>query len=65
MAATRLDDESDKIAETLSLALMDASNSAVKNRSIQTMDLLASSSWQEVINALLTCTCGLSIDIQS
>ncbi|KAG6469468.1 hypothetical protein ZIOFF_074185 [Zingiber officinale] len=48
MAATRLDDESDKIAETLSLALMDTSNSAVKNRSIQTTDLLASSSWQEV-----------------
>ncbi|CAL9084421.1 unnamed protein product [Musa textilis] len=51
MAAIRLDEETDKIEETLLLALVDASNNGTKNRSIQSLDPLASSSWQEVPSA--------------
>ncbi|URD97478.1 GTP-binding protein that may be involved in cell development (By similarity) [Musa troglodytarum] len=50
MAAIRLDEETDKIEETLLLALVDASNNGTKNRSIQSLDPLASSSWQEEAN---------------
>ncbi|KAJ6803042.1 protein ROOT HAIR DEFECTIVE 3-like [Iris pallida] len=48
MAAIRLDEESDKIEDTLSFALLDAGSGAVKNRRIQSVDPLASSSWEEV-----------------
>ncbi|THU72093.1 hypothetical protein C4D60_Mb04t08460 [Musa balbisiana] len=51
MAAIRLDEETDKIEETLSLALVDALSNGAKNRSIQSFDPLASSSWQEVPSA--------------
>ncbi|KAG1346335.1 protein ROOT HAIR DEFECTIVE 3 [Cocos nucifera] len=48
MAAIRLDDESDNIENTLSLALLDNAKSGNANRSIQSSDPLASSSWEEV-----------------
>lgn len=57
MAAIRLDEETDKIEDTLLLALVDVSSNGVKNRSIQSLDPLASSSWQEVINDLVTFSC--------
>jgi len=47
MAAIRLEEDSDKIENTLSLALVDSGNTA-GTRSIQSVDLLASSSWEEV-----------------
>ncbi|KAJ6812836.1 protein ROOT HAIR DEFECTIVE 3-like [Iris pallida] len=47
MAAIRLDKESDEIESTLALALVDVGSGA-KNRSIQSFDPLASSSWEEV-----------------
>lgn len=49
MAAIRLDDDdADNIENTLSLALVDTTNAAAKDRSITTVDPLASSTWQEV-----------------
>ncbi|XP_010904950.1 protein ROOT HAIR DEFECTIVE 3 [Elaeis guineensis] len=48
MAAIRLDDESDNVENTLSLALLDTAKSGNANRSIQSSDPLASSSWEEV-----------------
>ncbi|WOK91346.1 protein ROOT HAIR DEFECTIVE 3 [Canna indica] len=48
LAAIRLDEETDQIQETLSLALVDAPVGGATNRSIQSLDPLASSSWQEV-----------------
>ncbi|CAD5183253.1 unnamed protein product [Musa acuminata subsp. malaccensis] len=48
MTAIRLDDETDKVEKMLSLALMDASDGGGTNRSIQSLDPLASSSWEEV-----------------
>ncbi|XP_061372478.1 protein ROOT HAIR DEFECTIVE 3 homolog 1-like [Gastrolobium bilobum] len=48
MAAIRLDDDdTDNIEKTLAVALVDSSSSAV-NRSITTVDPLASSSWEQV-----------------
>ncbi|KAH7686487.1 RHD3/Sey1 protein [Dioscorea alata] len=48
MAAIRLDDDKDNIENTLSLALADNPNPNATNRSIQSFDPLASSSWEEV-----------------
>ncbi|KAM5579378.1 protein ROOT HAIR DEFECTIVE 3-like [Rosa sericea] len=49
MAAIRLDDgDADNIEKTLSLALVDGRNAAAKDKSITTVDPLASSTWQEV-----------------
>lgn len=49
MAAIRLDDgDADNIEKTLSLALVDGRNAAPKDKSITTVDPLASSTWQEV-----------------
>lgn len=48
MAAIRLDDYTDNIENTLSAALVDNVKSAVTNRSITTLDPLASSTWEEV-----------------
>ncbi|CAN6707331.1 unnamed protein product [Malus baccata var. baccata] len=51
MAAIRLDDDDvDNIENTLSLALVDSTNAAVKDRSITAADPLASSTWQEEAN---------------
>ncbi|KAG6517479.1 hypothetical protein ZIOFF_020871 [Zingiber officinale] len=53
MTAIRLDDEKDKIQDTLSAALLDASSGGATestNRSIQRIDRLASSSWEEEAN---------------
>ncbi|GER52383.1 protein ROOT HAIR DEFECTIVE 3 homolog [Striga asiatica] len=47
MAAIRLDDDTDSIEKTLSLALIDPNSGAVANRSISG-DPLASSTWEEV-----------------
>lgn len=47
MAAIRLDDESDNIENTLSLALVDTTKK-VASKSITSVDPLASSSWEEV-----------------
>ncbi|KAG0493070.1 hypothetical protein HPP92_006468 [Vanilla planifolia] len=47
MAAIRLDEEKDSVENTLSLAFVDASNTST-NKSIQTADPLASSSWEDV-----------------
>uniref|UniRef100_A0A1D1Z3X6 Protein ROOT HAIR DEFECTIVE 3 homolog n=1 Tax=Anthurium amnicola TaxID=1678845 RepID=A0A1D1Z3X6_9ARAE len=48
MAAIRLDDSADNIENTLSLALLDGAKSSATNRSIMSVDPLASSSWEEV-----------------
>lgn len=46
LAAIRLDDESDDIDKTLSIALVDKSNTS--DRSLTVSDPLASSSWEKV-----------------
>ncbi|PKA57267.1 Protein root hair defective 3 [Apostasia shenzhenica] len=48
MAAVRLDDEKDSVENTLTLALVDVANSATTSRGIQSIDPLASSSWEDV-----------------
>ncbi|URD87802.1 GTP-binding protein that may be involved in cell development (By similarity) [Musa troglodytarum] len=48
MTVIRLDDKNDKIENALSVSLMDASDSGGSSRSIQILDPLASSSWEEV-----------------
>ncbi|XP_009389470.2 protein ROOT HAIR DEFECTIVE 3 [Musa acuminata AAA Group] len=48
MTVIRLDDKNDKIENALSFSLMDASDSGGSSRSIQILDPLASSSWEEV-----------------
>lgn len=49
MAAIRLDnDGADNIETTLSVALVDSTNGAVKDRSLMTVDPLASSTWEQV-----------------
>lgn len=49
MAVTRLDDDhSDNIEGTLSVALVESTNGAVKDRSVTSFDPLASSTWEEV-----------------
>ncbi|XP_073006806.1 protein ROOT HAIR DEFECTIVE 3-like isoform X2 [Typha latifolia] len=48
MAAIRLEDVSDNIEKTLSLALVDTTSSGAKARSMQSFDPLASNSWEEV-----------------
>ncbi|XP_062087684.1 protein ROOT HAIR DEFECTIVE 3-like isoform X2 [Humulus lupulus] len=49
MAAIRLDDsDADTIETTLTVALVDSTGGAVKDRSITTADPLATSSWEEV-----------------
>ncbi|CAL0326060.1 unnamed protein product [Lupinus luteus] len=55
MAAIRLDDDADSIEKTLVVALVGSSNNAA-NRSITTVDPLASSNWEQVpsSNTLIT-----------
>ncbi|KAJ4953653.1 hypothetical protein NE237_030485 [Protea cynaroides] len=48
VAVIRLDEDADNIEKTLSLALVDTSNSGVKDRSITSFDPLASSTWEKV-----------------
>lgn len=48
MAAIRLDDETDNIESTLTLALVDSRSNATTNRSITNHDPLASSTWEQV-----------------
>ncbi|WOL03009.1 protein ROOT HAIR DEFECTIVE 3 [Canna indica] len=48
MTAIRLDDETDKIDDTLSVALLEAPKNSAANKSIQPFDPLASSSWEQV-----------------
>ncbi|XP_059459262.1 protein ROOT HAIR DEFECTIVE 3-like [Corylus avellana] len=49
MAVIRIDDDdNDGIEKTLSVALVESGNAAVKDRSITTIDPLASSTWEEV-----------------
>jgi hypothetical protein len=48
MAAIRLDEDGDNIDNTLSLALVDAARPGTTDRSIQSLDPLASSSWERV-----------------
>lgn len=48
MAAIRLDDETDNIESTLTLALVDSPSNAATNRSITNHDPLASSTWEQV-----------------
>ncbi|URD87803.1 GTP-binding protein that may be involved in cell development (By similarity) [Musa troglodytarum] len=50
MTVIRLDDKNDKIENALSVSLMDASDSGGSSRSIQILDPLASSSWEEEAN---------------
>lgn len=55
IAAIRLDNETDNIESTLSLGLVDTAKSGNLNRSIQSSDPLASSSWEEVIDFIGIC----------
>lgn len=48
MAAIRLDEDGDSIDTTLSLALVDGARPGTTDRSIQSLDPLASSSWERV-----------------
>lgn len=48
MAAIRLDDAADSIENTLALALVDTASGSFSNRSLASVDPLASSTWQEV-----------------
>lgn len=48
MAAIRLDDETDNIESTLTLALVDSPSNAATNRGIINHDPLASSTWEQV-----------------
>ncbi|KAI4387362.1 hypothetical protein MLD38_005200 [Melastoma candidum] len=48
MAAVRLDDEPDNIEKTLTVALLGERSSTSINRSITTVDPLASSTWEEI-----------------
>lgn len=49
MAAIRLDNaEADNIENTLTVALVDSTSGAVKDRSLTTVDPLASSTWEQV-----------------
>ncbi|KAG8051567.1 hypothetical protein GUJ93_ZPchr0001g31214 [Zizania palustris] len=48
MAAIRLDEDGDNIENTLSLALVDTARPGTTDRSIQSFDPLASSSWERV-----------------
>ncbi|CAA7402921.1 unnamed protein product [Spirodela intermedia] len=48
MAAIRLDDSADDIENTLSLALLDTAKANAADRSIVSVDPLASSSWEKV-----------------
>lgn len=49
MAAIRLDDSADNIENTLSLALLDTAKANATDRSIVSVDPLASSSWETVM----------------
>ncbi|GAY38527.1 hypothetical protein CUMW_037420 [Citrus unshiu] len=53
MAAIRLDDETDNIESTLTLALVDSPSNAATNRSITNHDPLASSTWEQGIRWLV------------
>jgi protein SEY1 len=48
LAAIRLDEDGDNIENTLSLALVDTVKPGIADRSIQSVDPLASSSWERV-----------------
>lgn len=48
MAAIRLDEDVDNIDNTLSLALVDSARPGTTDRSIQSLDPLASSSWERI-----------------
>jgi len=48
LAAIRLDEDVDNIENTLSLALVDTARPGTTDRSIQSFDPLASSSWERV-----------------
>nr|CAB3446626.1 unnamed protein product [Digitaria exilis] len=48
LAAIRLDEDGDTIENTLSLALIDTARPGTTDRSIQSFDPLASSSWEQV-----------------
>ncbi|KAJ1279210.1 hypothetical protein BS78_04G138000 [Paspalum vaginatum] len=48
LAAIRLDDDGDNIENTLSLALVDTASPGTSDRSVQSFDPLASSSWERV-----------------
>lgn len=48
LAAIRLDDEADNIGDTLVLALVDSKKGSVSNKSLTTLDPLASSTWEQV-----------------
>ncbi|CAH9087364.1 unnamed protein product [Cuscuta europaea] len=48
MAAIRLDEESDNIGNTLTLALIDGKSGSAANKSVTPSDPLASNSWDEV-----------------
>lgn len=63
MAVIRLDDDgADNIENTLSIALVDSASGAVKDRSLTTVDPLASSTWELVKSFLLQlCTSVISI----
>ena len=48
MAAIRLDNSTDNIENTLSLALVDTTSGSAANKATSSLDALASSTWQEV-----------------
>jgi hypothetical protein len=55
LAAIRLDEDGDNIEKTLSLALVDTAKPGTTDRSIQSFNPLASSSWERVRKLCGTC----------
>lgn len=55
LAAIRLDEDGDNIENTLSLALVDTAKPGTTDRSIQSLDPLASSSWERVRKLCVMC----------
>lgn len=49
MSAIRLDDETDNIENTLSLALVDSNSGSASNKAASSLDALASSTWEKVV----------------
>lgn len=58
MAAIRLDEDKDSVENTLQLVLLDTPNISTTNRSIHSLDPLASSSWDDVRPHSLNSLCN-------
>lgn len=58
MAIIRLDDNTDNVEKTLSVALLESAKSSATNKSITASDPLASSTWEKVNVLFFQCYKG-------